>query len=180
MNRGVNALIVVCTLCLLCCCASNSNVVTGNPAKLNVSMPFKHFPDKYTCKGADESPPVMIEGVNGKVKSLAIVMIDLDAPKGIFVHWVAWNIPANVSYIPPGIPKKPVVDKPVKMVQGKNDFGKIGYGGPCPPFGVHRYVIKVYGLNCWLDLKPGSTANALYRAMNGHVIQVGSYTARYP
>ncbi len=180
MKKGINALIVLCALCLLCGCASNYSVNVNNAGKLNVSLPFKTFPDKYTCRGKDESPPVKIEGVSSKVKSLALVMIDLDAPKGVFVHWVAWNIPANVSYIPPGIPCKPVVEKPVKMVQGRNDFGKIGYGGPCPPFGVHRYVIKVYGLNCWLDLKPGSTANTLYRAMNGHVIQIGSYTARYP
>ncbi len=164
--------VLCCCLCLLCCCAQVSH--------LKVSLPFNHFPVKYTCKGEDISPPVKIGKVSKDAESLALVMIDIDAPKGIFVHWVAWNIPPNTTYIPPGIPKTPVVLKPVSMIQGRNDFGKIGYDGPCPPSGVHRYVIKVYALNCKLNLKPGSSLNALYRAMNGHVIQEGSFTAEFP
>ncbi|RUM33682.1 MAG: YbhB/YbcL family Raf kinase inhibitor-like protein [Archaeoglobus sp.] len=179
MKVKIAKIALACTLCLLCCCVSQNPVQIKNAGKINVSLPFHRFPDKYTCKGEDISPPVSIKGVKN-AKSLAIVMIDLDAPKGIFVHWVAWNIPANVTYIPPAIPKKPVVEKPVKMVQGRNDFGNVGYDGPCPPFGTHRYVIRVYSLNCWLNLKPGVSANTLYRAMNGHVVQIGSFTATYP
>ncbi len=169
------ALVLIAICCLLCCCISNvKNLKTSN---LNVTMPFKKFPKEYTCDGKDISPPIRIRGVNKNAKTLALIMVDVDAPKGIFVHWIAWNIPANVTYIPPGIPKKPVVKL---MVQGRNDFGFIGYGGPCPPdHSVHRYVLKVYALDCRLNLKPGSSLNALYKAMNGHVLQEGSYTATY-
>ncbi len=178
-------LFVIVAIALLSCCASpnltNSLKIKKFEEKggLRVIVPFKKFPKKYTCDGANISPPLKLENVSKKAKSIAIVMLDLDAPKGIFVHWVIWNIPANVSEIPAGIPDKPVIHKPIEAVQGRNDFGFIGYGGPCPPSGTHRYVIRVYTLNCYLNLSPGSTANSLYRAMNGHVLQEDEVVVTY-
>ena len=187
MGRKIVILIAVLVSALVACCVQNhvqssvQNLVqnTGKPNGLRIAVPFSKFPRKYTCDGEDVSPPITVENVSSKARSIAILMIDIDAPKGCFVHWVAWDIPANVSRIPENIPKKPVVNKPVHVVQGRNDFGYIGYGGPCPPSGTHRYVINVYTLNCWLSLKPGSTANALINAMKGHVLQHAEVVVTY-
>ncbi len=146
--------------------------------ELSVNLPFDTFPKKYTCDGEDVSPPIEISGVGQKAKSLAIIMDDPDAPMGIFTHWVIWNIPANTSRLPEGIPPLEKV-KELNAVQGKNDFGKIGYAGPCPPSGVHRYRVKVYALDTFLDLEPGSTKKDLEEAMKGHILQFGEATATY-
>lgn len=148
---------------------------------LEVSLPFETFPKKYTCDGVNVSPPIEIKGVSEKAKSIAIIMDDPDAPLGVFTHWVIWNIPANVSLIPEGVPTEPVVDEPISAVQGKNDFGKIGYGGPCPPplGGAHKYRIKVYVLDAFLNLEPGATKAELENAMKGHILQYAVVTASY-
>ncbi len=147
--------------------------------ELSVSLPFDTFPRKYTCDGEDISPPIEISGVSGKAKSLAIIMDDPDAPLGVFTHWVIWNIPATTTSLPEAIPPVAEIAEPISAVQGTNDFGKIGYGGPCPPSGVHRYRIKVYALDTFLDLKPGSTKSELEEAMKGHIVQFGEVTATY-
>lgn len=121
------------------------------------------IPAKYTCDGADLSPPLQIENVPGGAKSLALIVDDPDAPAGTWAHWVVWNIPAATSRIgenavPPG------------AGQGKTDFGRNNYGGPCPPSGTHRYFFKLYVLNALLDLGPATTKKGLERAMEGHVI----------
>ncbi len=152
---------------------------TENYPSISVNLPFDTFPKKYTCDGENISPPLEISGVDPKAKSLAIIMDDPDAPMGVFTHWVIWNIPPNVSHLPEGIPAKAEISDPISAVQGRNDFGKIGYGGPCPPSGVHRYRIKVYAIDIFLDLKPGSTKQDLERAMEGHILQVGESTASY-
>ena len=152
---------------------------TLTPEGLKVSFPFESFPKKYTCDGEDVSPPIEISGVSEEAKSIAIIMDDPDAPHGVFTHWVIWNIPANVSLIPEGIPAEPVISEPISAVQGKNDFNRIGYGGPCPPFGVHKYRIRVYVLDTFLNLEPGATKEELKNAMKGHVLQYALVTASY-
>jgi Raf kinase inhibitor-like YbhB/YbcL family protein len=114
-----------------------------------------------------------VGGVNpARAKSLAIVLIDPDAPGGNFTHWIAWNI-LPVGSIPENIPKKPVIDVPIHAVQGRNSFGGIRYGGSCPPRGrTHRYF-KVYALDTVLDLRAGAMKEQLERAMRGHVLQYG-------
>lgn len=102
---------------------------------LKVSSVFgnnEFIPAKYTCEGVDINPPLKIEGLSDNVKSLVIIVDDPDAPMGTFTHWIAWNIPP-VTEIPEGIPKQGEVDKPIHIIQGRNDFGRIGYNGPCPP-----------------------------------------------
>ncbi|HID42216.1 MAG TPA: YbhB/YbcL family Raf kinase inhibitor-like protein [Archaeoglobaceae archaeon] len=127
---------------------------------------------KYTCDGMDVSPPLQISGVPDEAKTVAIIVDDPDAPVGVFTHWVIWNIPAEKTIvIPENIPKNSEIDEPIKAFQGKNDFGKIGYNGPCPPSGEHRYFFKVYALNTELDLRSGITKEELLRATEGHVIQ---------
>ncbi len=155
----------------------------GEKMSLKVSSVFgenEFIPSKYTCEGADISPPLKLSGLSDEAVSIAIIVDDPDAPIGTFTHWVAWNIPPT-SEIPEGIPKEKVVESPIKMVQGRNDFGRIGYNGPCPPrgHGVHHYHFKVYILDTSLNLKPGATKKDLERAMEGHIIQFGEFVGLY-
>ena len=156
---------------------STSQKSQEETTSLTISSVFKNnevIPKKYTCEGENVSLPLQISGIPKDTKSLAIIVDDPDAPIGTFVHWVAWNIPP-VEKIPEGIPKEEKVEKPLKMVQGRNDFRKIGYDGPCPPrgHGVHHYHFKIYALDTFLDLPPGSTKKDLEKAMKGHVIRRG-------
>ncbi|MFX0097116.1 MAG: YbhB/YbcL family Raf kinase inhibitor-like protein [Candidatus Hodarchaeota archaeon] len=145
--------------------------------KLKVKLEFVQFPRKHTCDGEDISPKIEIEGLN--VKSVAIICDDPDAPMGTFNHWVIWNVEPTSS-IPEGIPKEKEISKPIKATQGRTDFGRIGYGGPCPPRGKpHRYFFKVYGLDAILDLPAGSSKKELEKAMKGHILQYGEAMATY-
>ncbi len=143
--------------------------------KLEVGSVFHdggYIPKKFTCEGADINPPLYLAHIPNDAKSIVIIVDDPDAPIGTFTHWIAWNIPP-VEEIPEGIPREGRVNEPVKMIQGRNDFGRIGYGGPCPPrgHGVHHYHFKVYALDTTLNLSPGAGRKELEKAMKGHVIQ---------
>jgi len=148
------------------------------PQTLSIRSVFENggeIPEKYTCDGADISPPLFIEGIDSKVKSLVIICEDPDAPMGIFTHWIAWNV-EPISQIPENIPKTREVSNP-KMVQGKNDFGRLGYNGPCPPSGKHRYYFKVYALDTELD--GDFSKEGLLKAIEGHVVQYGEIYGTY-
>jgi len=148
---------------------------------LKVKISVSVLPSDYSCDGEDRSPEIGIGGVNtGITKSLAILVVDPDAPGGGgFVHWLAWNMEL-VKLIPEKIPKTPTVTFPLRAVQGTNSFGKIGYNGPCPPRGqTHRYFFKLYGLDAVLSLKPGATKDQLAAAMQGHVVQYGETMVTY-
>jgi hypothetical protein len=120
----------------------------------------QQIPKKFTCQGEDVSPELKIAEVPDGVKSLALIMDDPDAPGGTFVHWVVYNI-ALTGRIGEGA---------VPGTQGMNDFGKQGYGGPCPPSGTHRYVFKLYALDDNLDLPEGLSKEDLEKAMADHVL----------
>lgn len=149
--------------------------------ELKVKISVKILPSDYTCDGQDISPEIDVGGVNTNIsRSLAIIVNDPDAPGGRgFVHWIAWNMEL-VRMIPEKIPKTPAVTFPLKAVQGKNSFGKIGYNGPCPPRGqTHRFFFKVYGLDTELSLGAGATKDQLIKAMEGHVVQYGETYVTY-
>jgi Raf kinase inhibitor-like YbhB/YbcL family protein len=149
--------------------------------ELTVKISGKILPGDYSCDGLDISPEIVVGGVNTKIsKSLAIIVNDPDAPGGGgFIHWIAWNIEL-VRMIPEKIPKTPVVTFPLRAIQGKNSFGKIGYNGPCPPRGQnHRYFFKVYGMDTELTLTAGALKDQLDRAMEGHVVQYGETYVTY-
>lgn len=136
-----------------------------------------NIPAEHTCDGRDVSPLLSWKGVPAGAKSIALVMDDPDAPGGTFVHWVIFNIPAGVQKLPEGMPgNKTLADG---SRQGVNDFGRIGYGGPCPPRGTHRYYFKLYALDTMLDLAPGATEKQLEDAMKGHVLAEGELMGRY-
>jgi len=121
------------------------------------------IPQKYTCDGDNINPPLEIAEVPEEAKSLALIVDDPDAPMRTFVHWIIWNIPPAISLIGED-------SVPEGAVQGRNDFGKNSYGGPCPPSGIHHYHFKIYALDIQLDLKAFSKKDDLEKAMEGHIL----------
>ena len=130
-----------------------------------------NIPSKYTCEGENISPPLEISDLPDNAVSLALIMDDPDAVVGTFVHWVVWNIPKDTKNIQEG-------SEP-EGVQGITGFGRIGYGGPCPPSGTHNYKFKLYALNKKLDLKQSSRKRDLEQAMRGYIIEDVVLTGKY-
>ena len=126
------------------------------------------IPAKYTCDGADFSPQLEWSGSPAGTRSFALICDDPDAPMGTWVHWVIYDIPPTATMLAEGITREK--DLPGGGTQGINDFRKIGYGGPCPPGGTHRYFFKLYALDAMLGLKPGITKDHLLTAMRGHIL----------
>jgi len=125
--------------------------------KLVVTLDFDEFPPDYTCRGANRSPPIRVEGILPNIKSLAILATTSPEEGPSKVAWVLWNLPA-VGLIPEGFPEGEVVESPLHAVQGTNDFGSIGYRGPCPEIGEgEAYLFRVYALDLDLALAPGAT-----------------------
>ncbi len=150
---------------------------------LNLSSPaFKNgssMPSIYTCDGENISPELKISNIPPKTKSLVLIMDDPDAPVGTWVHWVVYNIPANIKILKQNIDKKPVLENGI--TQGKNSWGEIGYGGPCPPkiTGTHRYFFKLYAIDKKLNLPPGATKKEVLKAIEGHIIAKTTLMGRY-
>jgi Raf kinase inhibitor-like YbhB/YbcL family protein len=136
------------------------------------------IPAKYTCDGDDISPPLKWSVVPQGAKSLALICDDPDAPGGIWVHWVLYNIPATMTELPEGIPTSDSVLGSAR--QGVTDFRRVGYGGPCPPRGnPHRYFFKLYALDTELSLKPKATKKDVVEAMRDHVLAEGQLMGTY-
>jgi len=152
----------------------------GNMDISITSMAFEEggmIPRKYTCDGADVSPPLAWTGVSEGAKTIALISDDPDAPVGTWVHWVLFNLPAAEKGLPEAVPP----DKELKngAKQGRNDFRRIGYGGPCPPGGTHRYFFKLYALDIVLNLPVGATKAELLKAMEGHILAQGQLMGKY-
>jgi Raf kinase inhibitor-like YbhB/YbcL family protein len=130
------------------------------------------IPPKFTCNGTNVNPALKINGVPNAAKSLALIVDDPDAPRGLFTHWIVWNIDPKTTDIAEN-------SAPAGGIQGTNDFGKRNYGGPCPPSGTHRYFFKVFALDTKLDLKPSARRAELDAAMRGHTLAQGELMARY-
>jgi Raf kinase inhibitor-like YbhB/YbcL family protein len=136
------------------------------------------IPKKFTCDGPDVSPDLTWKDAPAGTKSFALIADDPDAPAGTWVYWVLYNIPAGTRELPEGVAKQEQL--PDGALQGRNDFRKIGYGGPCPPPGKpHRYYFKLYALDTKLDLKAGVTKADVERAMKGHVLGETELIGRY-
>lgn len=135
------------------------------------------IPRQYTCDGVNVSPPLEWNGVPKNAKAIAIIADDPDAPGGTWVHWVAYDLPAENIGLVENLP----ADEQLKAggFQGTNDFGKIGYGGPCPPSGTHRYFFKIYALGNFLSLKVGATKAQVEKAMEGHIVAQGQLMGTY-
>jgi Raf kinase inhibitor-like YbhB/YbcL family protein len=159
---------------------SQSSIQSGGIKMKMTSKSFKEgemIPGKYTCDDADISPHLEWSLVPEGTKTFAIICDDPDAPMGTWVHWIIFNIPGNVRAFLENI--HPIEVLPEGTKQGKNDFGRIGYGGPCPPSGIHRYYFKIYALDVELDLKAGIRKTELLSAMDGHILAEGQLMGRY-
>jgi hypothetical protein len=124
------------------------------------------IPAKYTCTGRNISPALAWNEPPSGTQSFALIVDDPDAPMGTWVHWVLFNIPAEVRSL------RENADTSAMFV-GKNSWGDLGYGGPCPPSGTHRYYFKLYALDSTLSLSPGATKEQLLKTMDGHILAQG-------
>jgi len=133
----------------------------------------KLIPPRYTCDGLDISPPLAWDNAPRGTQSFALIMDDPDAPAGTWVHWVLFNLPAQTQQLAKAAPRG---------TQGRNSWGRLGYGGPCPPSGTHRYFFRLYALDALLQQPAGSNKEQVLRAMQGHLLAqaelMGVYTRR--
>lgn len=132
------------------------------------------IPKKYTCDAQNISPQIAWTGVPAGAKSIALICDDPDAPVGDWVHWVVYNMPVSTKELAEGVQSLPAGSK-----SGTNDFRKPGYGGPCPPSGVHRYYFKIFALDAALPLAEGATKAQLLKAMDGHIVAQGELMGKY-
>jgi Raf kinase inhibitor-like YbhB/YbcL family protein len=183
MRRGLIFFLTVSvsSLLLTITCLTNNQVRGGEPMKIKIkSSAFQEgemIPRQYTCDDKDVSPPLAWDSVPAGTKSLALICDDPDAPMGTWVHWVLYDLPPNVRELPENVPPSKTLATGGK--QGTNDFRKIGYGGPCPPGGTHRYYFKLYALDIELKRDPGMTKAQLLKAMEGHVLAEGQLMGKY-
>ena len=140
-------------------------------------VPGGKIPGKYTCDGMDISPPLTWTSGPEGTKTFALICDDPDAPMGTWVHWVLFNLPADITEFSENVPPERELESGAK--QGMNDFRKIGYGGPCPPSGTHRYFFKLYALDTEINLEAGATKSELLRAMEGHILAEAQLMGRY-
>lgn len=135
------------------------------------------IPAKYTCDAENISPPLEWGKVPRKTQSLVLIMNDPDAPSTDWVHWVIFDLPPSINNLPQAMP--PLKQLANGEIHGQNDFKQLGYGGPCPPQGTHRYFFKLYALDTVLRLEPGTPANGVRQAMKDHIIAKGELMGRY-
>lgn len=189
-NDGVNA---ACTLSaaaaaalsaalLLPLMVSPLDLPVNGGGQMNITSPAfsdgASIPARFTCQGENLSPQLDWSGVPSGARSLALVVSDPDAPGGTFIHWVLYNLPPQTSGLPEGVPATERLSS--GAAQGRNDFGRIGYGGPCPPPGKpHRYIFTLYALDLAPDLPAGLNAARLNSLMRGHILAQASLTGLY-
>lgn len=161
-------LIIIFAVIILTACTNNlSNMKISSSAFENKG----EIPAKYTCDGVNVNPPLLIEDVPEGTKSLALIVDDPDAPTGLWVHWLVWNIDPSTTQIQEN-------SKP-GGTEGTTSFGSVGYGGPCPPSGTHRYNFKLFALDTEIDLDSEGDKAALESRMEGHIIEKAMYMGKY-
>jgi len=181
-------------------CGRGDSLPADDPGRLTIALRSPAFSDggmipaAYTCDGSDRSPPLEWTGVPDSARTLALICDDPDAPMGTFSHWVVVNVQPAVQALKEGVPAEPVVpaatvtttmetagDTNPKALaeQGTNGFGKIGYGGPCPPSGTHRYIFRLYALDTRLNLTTSATRADVLKAIPGHILAEGRLEGRY-
>ena len=157
----------------------NTKIKGGKTMEIK-STSFNHeemIPAKYTCDGQNISPPLAWSSAPKETKSFALICDDPDAPAGTWVHWVIFDIPANVNSLPEKVVKQEEIAGLGK--NGKNTSGHYGYDGPCPPGGTHRYYFKLYALDTILNLNSGLSKEDLLKAMKGHILAEAQLMGRY-
>ncbi|RPI72309.1 MAG: YbhB/YbcL family Raf kinase inhibitor-like protein [Ignavibacteriales bacterium] len=134
------------------------------------------IPAEYTCDGSNISPDLSWDHFPDGTKTFALIVDDPDAPGGVFVHWVVYNIPVGVTGLPEG---STYANLPEGTKQGTNHFGDSDYGGPCPPSGTHRYYFKLYALDSDIHLKEGAGKRDLLKTMDGHILAEAQLMGKY-
>jgi len=135
------------------------------------------MPVKYTCDGDNVSPPLTwAEPPNG-TRTFALIVEDPDAPSQVFTHWLVYDMPVERQELAEGVDSHP--ELPQGGTQGQNDFGNTGFGGPCPPQGMHRYVFRLFALDQMLDIAPGASQADLLKFMQGHILETAELTTTY-
>lgn len=186
--RSICTILMLAFLLLLLSCTGRQPPIaqpasTPKQDKVEIKLTSAAFKDgesiprPYTCDGVNISPPLEWSGVPRTAKTIAIVCDDPDAPGGTWVHWVLYNLPADNIGLVENLPATESLK--AGGFQGKNDFGKIGYGGPCPPSGTHRYFFRIYALDSELPVKAGATKAELMKAMDDHVVSQGQLMGTY-
>lgn len=187
LRQSVN-LLGLTVLSLLGCRADQNRSLTDLPPQTTSSRKTMKLestafiangmiPFLYTCDGQDISPPLSWDAPPTGTQSLALIVDDPDAPGRIFVHWVVYDIPPEIRQLSQAVATTATL--PNGGTQGENDFGNLGYGGPCPPSGIHRYFFKLYALDRELGLKSGATKAQLEAAMSGHILDSAELIGRY-
>jgi hypothetical protein len=170
-GRPMKALLIVGIGCAMGL-ATNTSAAEQIAVRSSAFQSGGMLPAQFTCQGANHNPPLHIQSIPKGAKSLALIVEDPDAPGGLFTHWLVWNIdPTTTEIGEKGLPQH--------AVQGTNDFDKVGYSGPCPPSGTHRYYFRIFALDQVITLKPGAKRGALDRALEGHIISRGELMARF-
>ena len=184
IRRTQAALAILLTAFVICVAAEELSDPARGGAAVAFTMKSSAFaggteiPKKFTCEGPDVSPAVEWSGPPAKTAGFALIMDDPDAPVGTWVHWVLWNLPANTHSLREDVAKREQLEDGPR--QGRNDFRKIGYNGPCPPLGKpHRYFFRLYALDAKLDLAPGATRAELDTAMKGHILGQAEYLGTF-
>ncbi len=181
-------------LALLAAGCSGGKLPADDPSRLTIRLSSPAFneggmiPKEFTCDGADRSPPLEWSSVPESAKALVLICDDPDAPAGTWSHWVVVDLSPETSSLPAGIGTEATKPQEAKsdagaplpvLRQGKNDFGKIGYGGPCPPSGTHRYFFRIYAIDKRTDLDATSGRSAALKAIEGHIVAEGRLMGRY-
>jgi len=183
MNIKVLMLFMLANLLLLLQCKVKETYQQEGDNQMEIKITSSSFensefiPKKYTCDSTNVSPPLEWTNVPSETKNIALICDDPDAPMDTWVHWVLYNIPPNVQNLPENIPPTKVLED--GTTQECNDFHKIGYGGPCPPGGTHRYFFKIYAHDTELNLEPGKTKAELLKSMEGHILAEGQLMGKY-
>lgn len=147
-------------------------VKEGNMKLTTVFAHKENIPSKYTCDGEDAAPDLTISDIPKDAKSLVLIVDDPDAPMGTWVHWLVYNIPVTTTKID-------AKNLPKEAKQGMTDFGRVGWGGPCPPSGTHRYFFKLYAVDKVLDLPDGAPKSQLEQAIRDHIIEKSELVGLY-
>ena len=155
--------------------SASSSLSLATTSMQLTSSAFVHngtIPRSYTCQGLNVSPPLLFGAVPSSTKSIAFIMDDPDAPQGTWTHWLWWNAQPSLQTLPQNT-------LPLEAVQGTTSAGSVGYHGPCPPAGTHRYVFHAYALDTLLTLSSSTTAPLLRSAMQGHILAQGQLIGLY-
>ena len=169
---------------IACSDGEDGTLIEQDEAAMTIRLTSSAFtegsdiPVTFTCDAEDVSPPLKWSGTPDETKSIALIVDDPDAPGGTWVHWVLYRVPPDAGELPGKAPSTEVTLLGAR--NGKNDFDRLGYGGPCPPRGdPHRYFFKLSALDIELDLESGATRKELLNTMDGHILAIGQIMGRY-